>query len=424
VWYEDEVTSYKQKAKGENKMKIQQNKIKTATIILGAVIIGLMLLSPMTVLPSVNAQSQLPSGSCSSISKKEIHDKATSLDNSKAKLMAENSNNFKTKIQGHGYRFNSIFNTWSLDKTSCNLTWKTTNIVYSFNDTKGSMKNIVVTEDPALTKIISVTEQVVSRASTSTNSYNWAGYEPYAMSSPTTKYPVYEATTTFTLPSITYPSNPTNACKTNLGYQPCDLAIWDGIEDSLGGSNNLAQAGADEDITYNGGYQYSYYLWYEFLTTSPGGLTQCTGLTINPSDSITSDVYGENTYGGSNTSYDISITDNTSNPVQLCTVTGQSFFTTSTPYYGTFIDERLCNTNANPCPTSSMSTLPSFTSDTFSSTTMYYNGGTQSIDSSFGVNGWYNEDKMNLNGSNPPNISNGAESSSSFTETYRNSLGT
>ncbi|SHO46552.1 hypothetical protein NSIN_30181 [Nitrosotalea sinensis] len=152
-------------------------------------------------------------------------------------------------------------------------------------------------------------------------------------------------------------------------------------------------------------------------------------MTINPSDSITSDVYGENTYGentygGSNTSYDISITDNTSNPVQLCTVTGQSFFTTSTPYYGTFIDERLCNTNANPCPTSSMSTLPSFTSDTFSSTTMYYNGGTQSIDSSFGVNGWYNEDKMNLNGSNPPNISNGAESSSSFTETYRNSLGT
>lgn len=406
-------------------MKIQKNTAKTVVIILSTVVIGFMLLSPVTVLPSVNAQkSQLSSDSCATMIKKEIHDKATSLDDSKAKFMAKNSNDFKIKTQGHDYRFNSIFNTWALDNVNCNLTWKTTNVVYSFNDTNGSLKNIVVTEDPALTKIISVTEQIAPRASSYTDSYNWAGYEPYAKSGPTSKYPVYEATTTFTLPSITYPSSPTNACKTNLGYQPCDLAIWDGIEDNTGGSNNLAQAGADEDITYNGGYQYSYYLWYEFLTTSPSGLTQCTGLTINSGDSITSDVYGENTYGGSSTSYDISITDNTSNPVQMCTVTGQSFFTSSTPYYAAFIDERLCNTNSNPCPTNSMSTVPSFSSDTFSNTSMYYNGGTSSIDSSFGSNGWYNEEKMDLNGSNPPNISNGAESSGSFTETYRNSLGT
>ncbi|MDE2591154.1 MAG: hypothetical protein KGL95_15970, partial [Patescibacteria group bacterium] len=75
-------------------------------------------------------------------------------DNETAINLAENSNQFKSKVQGYSYKFNSIANILS----GCSLT--TVNVIFTLTDSNGSFaKNLVITEDPSLTKILNASEQ-------------------------------------------------------------------------------------------------------------------------------------------------------------------------------------------------------------------------------------------------------------------------
>jgi len=77
-----------------------------------------------------------------------------SSDNETAINMAENSDQFRSKVQGYSYKFNSIANMLN----GCSLT--TVNVVFTLTDSNGKfVKNLVITEDPSLTRILSISEQ-------------------------------------------------------------------------------------------------------------------------------------------------------------------------------------------------------------------------------------------------------------------------
>src|SRR5437870_1221638 len=95
-----------------------------------------------------------------------MHSKASTLDDSKAIALAAGQSDLAAKTQGLTSKFNSIFNTWTLDPANCSVNWQDVNVVYSVSNATGYVKNVVVTEDPGLTRAISVSEQVGSHHST------------------------------------------------------------------------------------------------------------------------------------------------------------------------------------------------------------------------------------------------------------------
>src|SRR2546428_1097149 len=121
---------------------------KSTTAIITSMIIGLVMFAPMTIVPNINAQTTIGSD-CLALAKQETQSKSSTVDVTKARAFAEKQTEFRSKTQGYPNHFNSIFNTWSLDKTTCKLSWNTLNVVYSLTVTNGNGKNVVVTENPA-----------------------------------------------------------------------------------------------------------------------------------------------------------------------------------------------------------------------------------------------------------------------------------
>src|SRR2546422_744571 len=85
--------------------------------------------------------------------------KGQSVNTGRAVSLAMASSDFASKAQGHNIFFNSIFNTLSYSFDSAGapvVALNSVNVVYSFFDTDGNAKNIVITEDPGLTQVTSV----------------------------------------------------------------------------------------------------------------------------------------------------------------------------------------------------------------------------------------------------------------------------
>jgi hypothetical protein len=89
---------------------------------------------------------------CSNI-ESETQNRGSSVNEEKAKDLAQSDFRVRMKILFGGYHYTGIFNEWSWDK-NCNLTWKDVNVVF-----QSSTTNIVVSEDPDLTRVISITTQ-------------------------------------------------------------------------------------------------------------------------------------------------------------------------------------------------------------------------------------------------------------------------
>ncbi len=89
----------------------------------------------------------------------QIIAKQSLLDKSKAVALAAGSNRFQALARGLGFSFNSIFNTWSYSTASDGsvlLNWIDVNVVYSLRNVNGSTTNLVVSEDPGLTRVLNV----------------------------------------------------------------------------------------------------------------------------------------------------------------------------------------------------------------------------------------------------------------------------
>lgn len=352
--------------------------------------------------------SSIVDSACQTKMTDAMHSKAATMNTAKAISMAERDIEFTSKTEGYNRAFNSIINTWSLDTVNCDVTWKDINVAYSLSDEKGYVKNVVVTLDPSLTKVISTSEHVGGQYSFSFNSINWAGYEFAGSSFTSTTDPTvttYEAITTFTLPAVSQPWS--GACNS----KPCNLAIWTGLEETKGASNtDIAQAGVDRKITCTPTCNTNTFFWYQFDTTS--NAFQCGGITINTGDSISITVTNQAKTGGPNNKYNVSMQDLTSGGG--CSLTGQIYNDMTAPKYAPFINERA------KYPGFDYSTLAQFTSDTMTGT-MYYSSASHSIQDPYN-NGWWREDIMK-NGSTI-NINPGAVSSGAFTQPWSSSVGT
>lgn len=352
---------------------------------------------------SSNTTLSSPPNDCIRSGELQVHNKTASFDMIKAISLSNNNTEFKSKIEGYNSTFDSKFDIWSLNKTSCTITWNTTNLVYDLGNGTNTVKRIIVTEDPTLTQILNVTEQhLTGRFSTAVPSSNWSGYEFSGDGNIPPKTQMSDSYSTFIVPSISIPLYPSNACSGGGGW--CVLATWVGLEDKEGTypGVKLAQSGTVGNITCTSSSCIQYSTFYEFLPAPP---VYCTGLNqVNAGDSITADVYNDTITGGTNThQIDIFTIDNTNLSANVCTISKNSYFTT-TPVYSSFITEG---------PT--WATLPQFNSVQMTQNTVYYGNAYRSISQPYS-NGWFNE--YNFYNTTDTSITNHDPMGQNFTETW------
>ena len=82
-----------------------------------------------------------------------------SINQTKAIALAYTSQEFLSKSNQYGssLHFNTIFNGWIIGDP-CNIVWKSVNVIFSGNNQNGDPRNIQVTEDVNLTKVLDVTD--------------------------------------------------------------------------------------------------------------------------------------------------------------------------------------------------------------------------------------------------------------------------
>lgn len=357
----------------------------------------------MTVLPNINAaesNTATISDDCTHRMSNEMHAKAATLDEAKAISLGSVDVNFKSAIQGYDSTFATVFNTWHLNKIDCTVSWNDVNVGYVLSDSNGYVKNVVVTLDPSLTKVIGINSYVAPHFSNHT-SPTWSGYEIGTAGQKAT-----EGHMVSTIPTISQATTSTNKCVPTVNSSPgCDLAVWTGLED---GSNHIAQAGSDGNLTCNNSSctspTFKYFLWYEEY---PHPAFTCNNALITGGDSVTSDVTYTGTVGATGF-YNISVQDTSAS--YGCSVTNYGFEMTN-PTAAPFIDER-----ANY--TTTIDELAKFSFNTMTGSIAFNGGALGSITTA--------EVLVSDNMKNPTtqNISVGAISSGAFKQYYTTSTGT
>ena len=335
-----------------------------------------------------------------------IYDK---IDTEKVKAKADKNEDKAAREKGFNSAFNSINTGWTWDPATCdNLTLTSVNVVYTLNDGKEDVKNIVVSFDPTITNVTEVSEHPVKKFQSQSSSNIWSGYEFPGNSGATVD--VYEAFADWTIPSVSEPSS--GFCF----FQHCDLAMFVGLVDVLGGfaDNKLVQAGTDSGLYCTAGCSFFYYAWYELIPSAP---VQCRE-TFNVGQTVTTAVTNHGKSNGSTTLYDLTIS-NWSNG-QLCSALNQSYTAMPHPKYAEFINER-------PAMGQTPARLPKFTSDTMFSGSLWYSGSSKSIYTPY-FNHWENKVLMQNGAPGNTNISVGVVTNPSgagqFTQTWANSNGT
>jgi hypothetical protein len=393
-------------------MTLQNNKTKFGTAIIATIAIGLVLLSPTTVIPNVHAQDQ----TCAD---KVIQQMRTNtphvIDATKARSLANANSELQSKLNGYQYTLDSISTGWTFD-SDCNVTLTGIQLSYVLSNSSGYVKNMIVLEDPTMSKITKVEEEVGKKFWTSSDSHIWSGYEFNGPSSPQGIPDLYDAYGSWTEPTASKPaSGDGGQCST----PHCSVSIWVGLEDQLGASNNhLAQTGTEADVNCGiVGCPVSYQAWYEFLPSSSVNMTM---VHVHANDVITSEMTNAFILGGTSTLYDISAVDSTSSTSQY--VYNVSYSAMTDPKYSDYIVERAYQTNIGQ-----QETLAAYspTNLGFYGKT-YYNSAYHGITDPYSAS-LYNKRLMDLNCAPTPNnnINIGAVSGSSiFSETYVKSCGT
>jgi hypothetical protein len=349
-------------------------KSKTAKTIMAALLIGFLMLSPVTVLPNVKGQinsQSLKGDDCIRAMSAQMNSKAVTLDNEKAISIANNDNEFKSKILGYNATFALIFNTWHLDQSSCSVTWSDVNVGYYLtNKTGGYVENLVVTLDPSLTEVTGVNSYIGARYSANFNSTHWSGYELGNGSNVTETY------LSTNIPQVSQPTTSNYGCVPTTMITPgCDLAVWTGLEDNS--RQYIVQGGSDGNLTCNNmsctSPTYNYFLWFQFLTpSSTSSAFTCNNAAISYNDAITANVTLASV-NGSTGYYDVSVQDSTIG--YGCSVTNDGFSLTA-PLGSTFINER-ANYGSN-----GLDELAKFTSNTITGEIAFNFGSLSPITSS------------------------------------------
>lgn len=386
---------------------IKNNKTKTATIITAALVIGLIMSSPMTILPNVSATSNDPSSDCIAKATAKEFSLASQLDEPKAKSLVITNSEFASRTSGYTLTYGGIINTWTIDKTTCNPSWDTVSVVYYLSDVNGKIvKNLVFTMDPQLSKVTKIDEYAAKYQGYSAN---WSGYQFQADATHSTT--ITNAYATYSVPSVSKPSGIN--CHYSSTTSLCDMSIWPGLTDLSGGGNchttcHLVQDGTEGIVSCDSSgnnCSTSYDAWYEAL---PATETVCPSYTVSSGDAMTVQVTQESS---THSSYDFSIYDGSTTRSCTHTVTGQAM---TAPVYAPFINEKPLDNNGN------YDHLPQFTSVAISGD-ITYNSSPNSIYTPYS-NGYYTLYQLTSDGtsSGTPLINTGAVGTTgSYTETWK-----
>ncbi|MGI0092804.1 MAG: G1 family glutamic endopeptidase [Nitrosotalea sp.] len=365
-----------------------------------------MLVFPTTVIPNVHAQDQ----TCADKVTQQMRVNSQNIDTTKARSLSSTNNELQGKLNGYKYKLDSISTGWSFD-SNCNVTLTGVQLSYILSDSTGYVKNVIVLEDPSLSTVTKIQEEVGKKFFSTTHSSTWSGYEVYGACSPTCP-DAYDAYGSWTEPTASKPSSG-GQCST----PHCDMAIWVGLEDQFGAANNhLAQTGTDAVV--NCGIvncPVSYNAWYEFL---PSDSVNMTMVSVHKNDAITSEVINAYILGGTSTLYDVSVVDSTSSTSQY--VYNVSYGVMSDPQNADFIVERGFEHDIGQ--QESLAAYSPTNLSIYGKT--YYNGAYHGITDPYSAS-TYNNDIMDQNCSPNPNITLGSiGTGSTFSETYQNSCGT
>jgi hypothetical protein len=366
----------------------RRNKANTFSLSLIACLIITVSVAGVTTPSTTNSIPTVSTMAGESALHQQIRSAVTTMNMEKAISLAASSSAFQSLSLGHAIQFNSIFTSWSDASRNdpTNLGLENVNVVYSYRNADGTSANIVAKLDASLSSVLSVsiqqspqfngsspnccpccqclgsvvpaTNQVASNQKkitpdcggggggsscySDTTSISWSGYEFRTACAPQSN-PVYEATSTWTVPSVSEPYS--HACD----FHHCDIAVWDGLSHDAGGgspsSGYIVQAGTDSGVFCAfGGCSNFYSSWYMFLGQSVAG-SQPSSVScgaINAGDVIKTDVVNEAVNGGSSSYWDIYVEDfgqgGTGSDHVLCAIV-QYGFGVATPYYAQFIAE-------------------------------------------------------------------------------------
>jgi hypothetical protein len=191
--------------------------------------------TPSIPVPVNNSTLSATPDPCVRSAELQIHSITSLFNTTKAISLANSNADFRSRIAGYNPTFESNFDTWNLNKTSCTITWKTANVVYDLHNSTSIVKMIVVTEDPVTTRVLNVTEQDhITYASNAVPSSALSGYE-FMGSGSTPLPPMYDSYSTFTIPTVSQPSYPSSACNNPV----CKVVMWVGLEDVAGATDNI-----------------------------------------------------------------------------------------------------------------------------------------------------------------------------------------
>lgn len=342
--------------------------------------------------------------------KDSINAQVADIDKDKVISIAEDDDRFKA-IKDVDKEFKLISYTYSIDTNDCIGSLTNINVHYIAKriDNGNPVKTITVVIDNKISKVEDVREGDIIYAPTA-NDTRWAGYSFYGNSYATK--PIYESRARFSIPTVSKPTYPDyyhnrDACRIDLGRNPCILAVWTGLTDDP--RTRIAQGGSVGDVRCNSsGCTIEYYLFLEFF---PEPAFECRS---NPphkaGDSIVATVTNDKKNGGSNTVYHITVHNYTNG--LGCGVFNYNFSTMPNPRYAAFIYERAAYLTED-----NYTTLPYFT-DNVMRGELYYDGSTKSISVPYS-NGWYTQ--ITMRNSNTTNVAVTTVSNGMFTADYRTS---
>lgn len=368
---------------------------------------------------STTASGDVLSPECAAKARAIALDKADQFDENKASSLAANSSdlaekttNLKKTLGGKlDKKYDGISYTWTIDEATCEPSLTKVSATYLLNDKSGTVKRVaIVTMDPQLNKIEKI-EYFEPKFAATGYANAWSGYDFTGNAAGTNT--VTATSATFRVPIVSKPS--TDLCYfSNTGHTTmCDMTMWTGLTDSLGGqpTNNLIQAGAEGVVACNssgGACTTTYNVWHEEL---PGVLIPITSIVVNANDQIQVDISRRSS---PTSTYDTVVRDGT----QMSTSTKTGYAMTN-PTRADFINER--TKIAFSDGTKALAPLPQFTTATMSGSMSY--GGTSHLILEPYQNGWFTKIILTSNGQSSGTVlidtSAVSTTTNTYTETYR-----
>jgi len=409
---EDDVTSHKKKHKGENKLKIHNNKTKAT--LLAVLLIGLTILSPSTLIPNVNAELQNninvnPTSKCKEQILSGHIPELTSEQQQIAIKLAENSESFLKNVGNSGYTVISVGPNYSFDSKTCS-NFVINGVGVYFKLSNGSSLDIF--EDGKMSKVVEV--KIPSHIRHDLKNI-WSGYEVYYQQTSGTNSSILYGDTNYDQPSVV--SN--SACTSSP--DECDLSDWAGIDNH---GRYLVQTGTDAIIDCTTGTCSSQEntAWWEYIDVQSGtdSFNACPGTdTVSPSDPMNPVVENGGIFGGSSNQFRIFLIDNSASNSWLCSSGTFTWTGASVPDTALAMLERPA---IGGVPTG----LPSFGTVSNTGSSLCYGSGSGQC-TGFYTSTSNNWDAVIQMQNCPPNYNikeSSMNTNSDFDSTYQNSCGT